>query len=382
MRSSTAKVKKLLLTLDDKKNYIIHFRLLQFFMNYMGVEVTKVHRAVKYVQDYVFKTYIDYNSQRRSEATNSFTKDYYKLKNNSLYGKTVENIRKRTNIRLCQTQKRLVTYTSKPTFKRIIIISENMVAAFALPELVTLNKPVYIGQSVLDISKLRMYQLHYQELAAYRRRFNCELNIVAGDTDSFFIECKNVDLCGQLLPAMIRDQLLDTSNYPKDHGLYSTQLASKIGKFKDESGGEVYDEWVFLRPKCYSLLKRGHSGHLRAKGVILRQTQLTHVDYKREYEAYKAIWQEESSSSQVPMDVHSSREEEEEEELQVDQQSSSVTDEDPFAYRYVTQRRIGSKNHQLFTLENRKLALNIHDDKRHWFSYNSSHAYGHCSIED
>ena len=384
-------VKKLLLTLKDKTNYIVHFRLLQFYINYMGVEVTKVHRAIEFYQDYVFKTYIDYNSQRRSEATNAFAKDYYKLKNNSLYGKTVENIRKRTNVRLCQTQQRLVTYTSKPTFKRVIIISDNMIAAFALPELVVLNKPVYIGQSVLDISKLRMYELNYRELAEYRMRFQCELNIVAGDTDSFFIECKNIDLKSELLPAMIEDGYLDTSNYPKEDELYSSRLASRIGKFKDESGGQDYDEWVFLRPKSYSLLKRGDSGgHLRAKGVILRQTQLTHSDYKCEYEAYKTAVEAEKESMDisVPDDNNNNNHgveyfDDSSLDMEYDVDTSTTTPTTTTTTPlYVTQRRIGSKVHQLYTFENQKLALNIHDDKRCWVSYNTSHAYGHYSLND
>ena len=165
------KVKKLLLTHEPKTHYIIHFRLLQFYMNHLGVEVTKVHRAVQFQQDYVFKSYIEYNSKRRAATKNKFEKDYYKLKNNSLYGKTVENVRKRTNLRLCQNRKRLAVYSSRPTFKRTIHISDDLVAVLLLPELVTLNRPIYVGQSVLDISKLRMYELHYVELEKYRKEF-------------------------------------------------------------------------------------------------------------------------------------------------------------------------------------------------------------------
>ena len=354
------KVKKLLLTHEPKTHYIIHFRLLQFYMNHLGVEVTKVHRAVQFQQDYVFKSYIEYNSKRRAATKNKFEKDYYKLKNNSLYGKTVENVRKRTNLRLCQNRKRLAVYSSRPTFKRTIHISDDLVAVLLLPELVTLNRPIYVGQSVLDISKLRMYELHYVELEKYRKEFQCEINIVAGDTDSFFLECINVDLRTQLLPAMIRDQLLDTSNYESSDPLYSSQLASRIGKFKDESGGGIdpFVEWIFLRPKCYSLLSQSQHDHRRSKGVMLHQTSLSHLDFKNEFM------------------IHERKRRREEEDVDDDE----INEEEHESRRYVKQRRIGSKNHQLYTIIQSKVALNINDDKRHWIGCNESLAYGHYSI--
>ena len=118
-------------------------------------------------------------------------------------------------------------------------------------ENVCLNRPSYIGQTVLDLRKLRMYQLQYIELEKYRKEQNCQINIVAGDTDSFFLELVNIKV-ETLTDLMKRDRLLDTSNYDKNHPLYSNELNSVIGKFKDESKGVKYKEWIFLRPKCYS----------------------------------------------------------------------------------------------------------------------------------
>ena len=330
-----AKVKKLLLHHKDKKHYVIHFRLLQHFMS-LGVEVTKVHRAISFHQDFVFKSYIDTNTAKRAASTTNFAKSYYKLKNNSLYGKTVENIRKRKNLRLCNAPKKFITYSSKPTFKTSIAITENLVAAILTKDTICLNRPVYIGQAVLDLSKLRMYTLNYVELEKYRDEFDCKIDICAADTDSFFLCCKGVDMMQQLLPAMIRDELLDTSNYKSDHPLYSNSLASQIGKFKDESGGVRYMDWVFLRPKLYSLLTVDQKECNKAKGIIMSQAKLTHTRY---------------------LDV--------------------LHDAQP---QYVKQRRIGSTNHQLFTYEGSKLALSSLDDKRHWLDDNTSVAYGHHVI--
>ena len=328
-----SKVNKLLLHHKDKCNYVIHFRLLQCYI-LLGVKVSKVHRAIKFQQDHVFMSYIDSNTTKRALATNDFTKSYYKLKNNSLYGKTVENIRKRTNLRLCNTVKKLVTYSSKALFKRSIKITEDLVIATMFKEAICLNRPVYIGQAVLDLSKLRMYTLNYTELAKYRQEFNCSIDIIAADTDSFFLCCRGVNLNSQLLPAMIKDELLDTSNYPSTHPLYSKKFAAQIGKFKDESGGvDKYSDWIFLRPKLYSLLTVNDNEFNKAKGVIMKQARLTHKRY-----------------------------------LEV------LNDTEP---HYVKQRRIGSTNHQLYSFESTRRALTSTDDKRLWIGSNQSVAYGH-----
>jgi hypothetical protein len=136
---------------------------------------------------------------------------------------------------------------------------------------------------------------------------------------------------------MLRDNLLDTSNYPRDHPLYSTKLTNQIGKFKDESGGTgAFLDWVFLRAKLYSMLQEGAVTVSKAKGVSLKQTALTHRNY-------------------------------------IDQLESSVP-------TFVKQRRIGSANHQLFTYESSKIALSAQDDKRHWVDANDSVAYGHHTL--
>ena len=328
-----SKVEKLLLTHEPKKNYVVNGRVLTEWLSY-GAKVTKVNRAVEFKQVAIFKGYIDYNTKMRAASTDSFQRDYYKLKNNSLYGKTVENLKKRINLRLCSKSKRLITYCSHPMFRRSIKIADDLIAVILNKEIVCLDRPMYIGQTVLDLSKLRMYQFQYKELQNYREKFNCQINIVAGDTDSFFLECKNVDLRLQLYPKMIEDGLLDTSNYPVTDPLFSDKICSVIGKVKDENKGNQYKEWVFLRPKCYSL--QGDKNTLKAKGISLTNSNLTH-------EAYKKVYTDGGTVS-------------------------------------IPQKRIGSVNHQLYTFMTEKRALQCLDDKRYWFNSNESYAYGHYKI--
>ena len=294
----------------------------------------------------VFRNYITRNTEKRAAATNKFSKDYYKLKNNALYGKTVENLRKRKDVRLCNDRTSFVSQSSKPCFRKSVIIKENLVAAILNKETICLDRPVYVGQAVLDLSKLRMYRLQYEELQRYREQFRgSQINIIAGDTDSFFLEVVGVDEKSQLLPAMLHDGLLDTSNFKTDSPLYSRANENKIGLFKDESGGSEFCELVFLRHKCYSLLSEDCSSSHKAKGVT-RRTKISHAQYMQIFESYHP-------------DV----------------------DAAPSPKRLcVEQRRIGSVNHQLYTLQYNKVALSIRDDKRAWIGQNVSLPYGHYRL--
>jgi hypothetical protein len=306
---------------------------LQFFLK-LGAQVTKVHRAIRYKQAPIFREYIDMNTSKRAAATNEFEMDYFKLKNNSLYDKTVENLKKRMCLLLCTTEKGLVTYTSKANFKRTIKIADDFVAVLLQKEAVVLDRPSYIGQAVLDLSKLRMYQLQYRDLEKYRQQFGCTLSIIAGDTDSFFVECRDINL-DILMRAMMENGLLDTSKFPKTHPLYSPNN-TQIGNFKDESKGVIhYKEWIFLRPKGYSLLS-SETETIKAKGISLKQTKISHESYRKVYEERLVI--------------------------------------------SVPQKKFISRKHQIFTSNFNKVALSANDDKRKWVGANKSYAFGHYRI--
>jgi hypothetical protein len=246
--SSTFKsCSKLLATCYDKKEYVVHFTALQLYVRY-GLIITKIHRVIQFNQTPIFRDYIDYNSQRRQDANNDFEKDFYKQKNNSLFGKSLENMRNRHDFALCNSPKALMKATSNHRFIKAIEFNENLVAAQLTKTNVQLNAPIGIGASILDISKVIMYKIVYDEFPKYEAHFDCKLRIVGGDTDSLFFECRGVDLIGTLYPKMFEDGLLDTSNYEKDHPLYSDQYKAKLGCIKDEFCGKACKEFVLLRP--------------------------------------------------------------------------------------------------------------------------------------
>jgi hypothetical protein len=117
---------KLLLTHNDKKRYVVHYALLKFYCQ-MGVQVTKIHRAIRFQQSKYLEPFISFNSKKRAESVDTFTKDYYKLKNNTIYGKSVENVRKRRDIRLCTKPQDAMKYASKPTLQCFKRFGENLV---------------------------------------------------------------------------------------------------------------------------------------------------------------------------------------------------------------------------------------------------------------
>ena len=157
---STGLVHKLIPTLSNKEKYVLHYRNLQLYID-LGLKVNKVHRVLEFNQSPWLKQYINFNTLKRTQAKNSFEKDFFKLMNNSVFGKTMENIRKRVDVRLITDEKKLLKMASKPTYVSREIFNENLVAVHKIKETLTLNRPAYVGMCILDLSKTLMYDFHY-----------------------------------------------------------------------------------------------------------------------------------------------------------------------------------------------------------------------------
>ena len=153
-------VNKLIPTLNNKKEYVVHYRNLQLYMD-LGLKVTNIHRALKFKQSPWLNQYIDFNTNKRKEAKTSFEKDFFKLMNNSIFGKTMENLRKRVDVRLVTDVDQFTRLTSKPTFVSSKIFNKNLVAVHKIKETLKLNRPAYVGMCILDLSKTLMYNFHY-----------------------------------------------------------------------------------------------------------------------------------------------------------------------------------------------------------------------------
>ena len=153
-------VEKLICHFKPRKNYVVHYRNLRQYLE-MGMKITAVHRGISFYQSPWMEPYIRKNTELRKTAANSFEKDFFKLMNNSVFGKTIENIRKRQNIHLIDNRKKALKLTSKPNFDRCTIFDKHLIAVHMKNTEVYFNKPVYVGQAILDLSKTLMFDFHY-----------------------------------------------------------------------------------------------------------------------------------------------------------------------------------------------------------------------------
>ena len=154
------KVEKLVPNLYDRKNYVIHIRALDQALRH-GLILEKVHRITEFNQSAWLKPYIDFNTELRAQAKNDFEKDFFKLINNSVFGKTMENIRKQKDIKLVTNEKAHLKNVMKPNFKSGVLFGENLMGCEMGKIKVVMNKPVYLGQAILNLSKIVMYEFHY-----------------------------------------------------------------------------------------------------------------------------------------------------------------------------------------------------------------------------
>ena len=153
-------LKTLISNLGKKTNFVVHYRNLQLYLS-SGMKLTKIHRVLKFKQSDWMKNYIDFNNKKRMNAANDIEKDFFKLMINSVYRKTMENFRKRINVRLVNNEKDFSKYTSRPTYITHKIFGKDYAAIYEIKPVLILKKPIYIGFTVLDLSKWKMYDFHY-----------------------------------------------------------------------------------------------------------------------------------------------------------------------------------------------------------------------------
>ena len=154
------KCKKLVCNLSNKKKYVIHVNSLKQTFNH-GLKLKKIHRVIEFNQKEWLNPYIDMNTELRKAAKNDFEKDLFKLMNNSVFEKTMENIRKHRDIKLVTTDKKRSKLVSEPNYHTINLISEDLSIIEMKKTKVKMNKPIYLGLSILEISKILMYEFWY-----------------------------------------------------------------------------------------------------------------------------------------------------------------------------------------------------------------------------
>ena len=253
--------KKLVCNLNDKKNNIVHINVLKQVLDH-GLKLRNVHRVIEFEQEAWLKEYIDVNTELRKKATNDFEKDFFKLMNNAVFGKTMENVRKHRDKKLVKTDKKRNKLVSEPNFHTMKLIDNNLAIIEMTKVKVKMNKPIYLGLSILGISKITMYEFWYDNV---KTKYQDKARLCYMDTDSFVVNIKTKDFYKDISQDV--NKRFDTSNYAFDRPLPTGINKKVIGLMKDELGGDIITEFVALRPKAYSYITNNFAEMKKAKGT-------------------------------------------------------------------------------------------------------------------
>ena len=331
------RVEKLIPNLRNKIKYPIHYRNLIQCLK-AGMKLTKIHRGIKFVESEWMKPYIEMNTNLRTKAKNNFEKDFFKLMNNSVFGKTMENIRNRVDVKLVNTEEKRKKLVAKPNYRSRKIFSENLVSVHMKKTSLTMNKPIYLGMCILDLSKTIMYDFHYNYI---KPKYGDKAKLLFTDTDSLMYEIETEDFYKDI-SGDVKDRF-DTSDYPENHpsGIPTGINKKVLGMMKDEAGGKTIKEFVGLRAKLYSFVMDDGEETKKCKGVKKQvvESSIRHEDYK----------------------------------------TCLLTGKEQLRKQNI----LRSYNHEVYTEEVNKVALSALDDKRYILS-DGVHtlAWGHYKIKD
>ena len=216
------KTNKLILNLNDKNKYVVHIRTLQFYLKH-GLKLKKVHRAKQFEQKEIFKPYIEFNTEKRKNARNDFEKDIFKLLNNAVFGKTMADKRKHLDFEIVSDERRFMKCVNNPSFKHSHIKNENLVGVEKQKPKLKFDKPIFIGMSILDLSKQHMYKFYYDVM---KPKYGDNIRMVYTDTDSFVFHTRTDDIYQDLQE--INDEM-DFSGYDKNHKCYDATNKKVLG---------------------------------------------------------------------------------------------------------------------------------------------------------
>ncbi len=249
-----------------KRKYVCHYRILKQCLE-NGLVLGKVHRLLQFEQESFIRPYIELNTKYRQAAQSDFERDFYKLLNNVIFGKSMENVLKQVNVKLVKKENNkftrelnVETLTASPLFKNFEIIDEDFAIIQMKHSQIDFNKPIFIGFSVLEISKTFMYDFHYKFMKGEFEK----VQILYTDTDSFIYEVSgNIYDC-------IRNNLekFDTSNFSPDNQ-FNIPLGNKkkIKLMSSEVGEKIVKGFAGCRAKVYAVEVQEDKEIKRAKGV-------------------------------------------------------------------------------------------------------------------
>ena len=312
-------VENLIPNLFDKRKYVIHIRALDQALH-DGLILEHIHQAIEFDQSAWMKEHKDFNTQLRTQARNDFEKDFYKLMNNAVFGKTMKSVRKHRNIKLVTSEESYFRTVMKPNFKSGVRFGENLMECEMGNIKVVMKKPVYLGQAILDLS---MYEFHYDYM---KPKFK-DLKLCYMNTDPLIYNIKTEDFYADIandIPVRF-----DTSGYCPNQPLPIGLNKKVIRSMKDELGGAIMTEFVALRPKLYSYKKLDGAEDTAGQGEVKKCKGIKKCTIKKT--------------------------------LTFDDNKDCLFND---STEYRSQLMFRSMKHDIFTLEVNKVALSRDNDKR------------------
>ena len=269
-----AGAEKLITSFHEKKNYVTHFATLQLYIE-LGMQLTRVHKVLAFEQSPWIKEYIKFNSDKRKAAKSKFEQDLFKLLTNSIFGKTLQDAMKKIDFKLTTNKRQFLALTSKPTFKEFMIINDGLAGVHLKQTKVLFDKQISVGFTVLELAKRHMYKFHYKFI---KPMYGQDVDLCLTDTDSLLYHVRTKDIYADMAQNL---KYFDTSNFDKDHPLFSEERKKKIGTFKDEVATEIIHQFIGLKSKCYAILTNDKKYSKKAKGLKSQVVnEITFGDYK------------------------------------------------------------------------------------------------------
>ena len=309
----------------------------------LGVKITKVHKIFN--EKPFLKNYIDLNTNLRKKAKNDLEKDLFKLMNNAIFGKSMENVLNRSNIKLINNDpEKLLKLIRQPNFQNAYQISNKLCLVESKPIKTVFNKPIYLGASILETSKLHLYQFWYDHL---QEKYNNKVELIYTDTDNLIIHVETDDIYKDMWDDK---NLYDFSEYPKDHPNYDITNKKVLMKFKDEMKSLIITEFIGLKPKMYSF------NYINNNNIEINENK---------YDDYNNILLNNNIHKGVKNSIS----------LKHDEYKRSLYKEE-LIYKEFYNLQLNKQNIYLDKIK--KIALNPFESKRYWIDNINSLPYGYA----
>jgi hypothetical protein len=277
LKPQTMNTDKLVNHLAPVKKYVINLYALQHLKK-LGYKVTKVHRAVSFKQSFWLRDYISFNSKKRQEAKNAgndLMSTFFKLANNAVFGKTMENVRNHGSSKFAYNQSTAYNLFTDSAFQSSSIINENLVHVQLHNKLVKLNKPIYVGMTILDYSKADISGFYHNKMKPF---YADNVNLLYTDTDSLVLDITTDDVFEDLQHPDLNSEF----DFHKSKRNHNDVPPMTVGKMKLEYGPDQHlEEWVGVTNKVYAV-KVAESSTVKttSKGFRMANSQEALETYK------------------------------------------------------------------------------------------------------